>query len=157
MAIVDSADIASCSFVGANAIVMRGAKMESNAMLCASGVLQAGATIPSGEVWAGNPATKIGNLTEDEKEYVIKAAKHMVLLALEHRDAQELTWEEVYDIYDARTKYAYMTQTNQDARVKAFWVKEPPRLTDRSTRTSPYENVEGRHRPNGGWESTQGY
>lgn len=157
MAIVDSADIASCSFVGANAIVMKGAKIESNAMLCASGVLQAGATIPSGEVWAGNPATKIGTLTEDEKEYIIKAAKHMVLLALEHRDAQELTWEEIFDIYDARTKYAYMTQTNQDARVKAFYVKEPPRLTDRSTRTSPYDAVEGRHKPNGGWESTQGY
>lgn len=157
MAIIDNADIASSAFVGANAIVMKGAKMESNTMLCASGVLQAGATIPSGEVWAGNPAQKIGNLTEDEKEYIIKAAKHMVLLALEHRDAQELTWEEVYDMYDARTTYAILTEQNQDARVKAMWMKEPPRLTNRSTRTSPYENIEGRHRPSGGWESTAGY
>lgn len=157
MAIVDSADIASCAFVGANAIVMKGAKMESNTMLCASGVLQAGATIPSGEVWAGNPAQKIGSLTEDEKEYVIKAAKHMVLLALEHRDAQELTWEEQFDMYYSRTLYAFMTESNQDARVKAMFMKEPPRLTNRSTRTSPYEGVEGRNRPSGGWESTQGY
>lgn len=157
MAIVDNADIASCSFVGANAIVMKGAKMESNTMLCASGVLQAGATIPSGEVWAGNPAQKIGNLTEDEKEYIVKAAKHMVLLALEHHDSQELTWEEQYDMMYSRTLYADMTQNNQDARVKAMFMKEPPRLTTRSTRTSPYENVEGRHRPSGGWESTQGY
>ena len=153
MAVIDSADIASCSFVGANSIVNKGAKMESNTMLCAAAVLQSGATIPSGEVWAGNPATKIGNLTEEEKTYIVKAAKHMVLVNLEHHDAWEGTWEDITNVMETRAMYAASTENNLDMRIRPFYVKEPPRPNQRSTRDSPFEIREGRHRPGGGWES----
>lgn len=153
MSVIDNADIASCSFVGANAIVNKGAKMESNTMLCAAAVLQAGATIPSGEVWAGNPATKIGTLTEEEKTYIVKAAKHMVLVSLEHHDAWEGTWEDITNVMETRTMYAQSTENNFDMRIRPFYVKEPPRPNQRSTRESPFEIREGRHRPGGGWES----
>lgn len=127
MAIVESADIASCSFVGANAIVMKGASIESGAMLCAASVLQSGAVIPSGEMWAGNPAQKVADLTEKEKEDIIKAAKHSVLLAIEHHDSWELTWEEVEDQRETRELFARYAESNREVRIKAMYIKEPPR------------------------------
>ena len=148
MAIVESAEIASCSFVGAGAIVMRGAKIESGAMLCAAAVLQAGAVIPSGEIWAGNPAERIGTLTEPEKESIIKAAKHMVLLAVEHRDSWQLTWDELENQREAREALARVSEHNVEVRVKPFYIKEPPRPTRRPTNNrSPYEMLEGENRP----------
>lgn len=148
MAIVDSADIASCSFVGASAIVMRGAKMESNTMLCAAAVLQAGAVIPSGEIWAGNPAQKIGRLTDIEKDSIIKAAKHMVLLSIEHRDSWQMTWEEVENIREAREQWARYSEHNREMRIKPFYIKEPPRPNRKLPgQRSPYDKYEGENKP----------
>lgn len=148
MAIVESADIASCSFVGANAIVMKGSCIESGAMLCAASVLQSGATIPSGEMWAGNPAQKVADLTEKQKEDIVKAAKHMVLLGIEHHDSWELTWEEVENQRDAREQFAHYGENNREMRVKAMYIKEPPRPNRKPMgRKTPYEMVEGENKP----------
>lgn len=148
MAIVESADIASCSWVGANAIVMRGAKIESGAMLCAAAVLQAGATIPSGEMWAGNPAEKIGVLTEKEKNSIITAAKHQVLLGVEHHDSWQLTWEELENIREARELYAQVTEHNVEIRAKPFYIKEPPRPSRKPQQHhTSYELHEGENKP----------
>ena len=127
MAIVDSADIAACSFVGANAIVMKNAKIESQAMLCAGAVLQSGAVVPSGEVWAGNPAEKIGILSDTEKAQIVVAAKHLVLLNVEHHDSWELTWEELENIRIAREHFAQYSMRNQEVRTRPYYIKEPPR------------------------------
>lgn len=148
MAIVDSADISSCSFVGAGAIVMRGCKIESGAMLCAASVLQAGTIIPSGEMWSGNPAEKVGELTEKEREQIIKAAKHMVLLAIEHHDSWELTWEEVENQRVSREQYARYGESNRELRAKAMYMKEPPRPTRKPMgRRTPHELDEGGENP----------
>lgn len=145
MAIVESADIASCSFVGANAIVMKGARIESGAMLCAASVLQSGVIIPSGEMWAGNPAEKVGVLTEDEQDQIIKAAKHMVLLAIEHHDSWELTWEELENQREGREAYARYAERNREVRAKAMYIKEPPRPNRKpmSGRKTPQEISDG--------------
>lgn len=144
MAIVESADIASCSFVGASAIVMKGSSIESGAMLCAASVLQSGAIIPSGEMWAGNPAQKVTDLTEKEKDAIIKAAKHSVLLAIEHHDSWELTWEEIEDQRDARELFARYAEGNRELRVKAMYIKEPPRPNRKKMgRRTPHELVNG--------------
>lgn len=159
MAIVESADIASGSFVGANAIVMKGARIESGSMLCAASVLQAGAVIPSGEIWAGNPAEKIGNLNEEERAEIVKAAKHMVLLAIEHRDSWELTWEQLEDQREAREQFARYAENNRELRVKAFYIKEPPRPNRKAmSRRTPQEMVDGgEHRPPLSESTHQGY
>jgi carbonic anhydrase/acetyltransferase-like protein (isoleucine patch superfamily) len=138
MAIVESADVASCSFVGAGAIVMKNAKIESQAMLCAGAVLQAGSVVPSGEVWAGNPAEKIATLTDVEKQQIVVAAKHLVLLNVEHHDAWELTWEEIENIRITREHFAHYAMRNQETRTRPYYVKEPPRRKPK-TRTSPME------------------
>ncbi|CAD2222873.1 gamma carbonic dehydratase [Angomonas deanei] len=144
MAIVESADIASCSFVGANAIVMKGSQIESGAMLAAASVLQTGAIIPSGEMWAGNPAQKIADLTEKEKEEIIKAAKHMVLLAIEHHDSWELTWEDLEDQREGRENWARYAENNREIRGNAMYIKEPPRPNRKPPgRLTPREQMDG--------------
>lgn len=39
-------------------------------MLAAGSVVGSGETIPSGELWAGNPARKLRELKEEEKQYL---------------------------------------------------------------------------------------
>ncbi|KAH9599743.1 Hexapeptide repeat [Trypanosoma melophagium] len=159
MAIVENADIASCSFVGANAIVMKGARIESGSMLCAASVLQSDAIIPSGEMWSGNPAEKIKDLTEKEKEDIIKSAKHMVLLAIEHRDSWELTWEELEDQRVAREQFARYAENNREIRTKPMYIKEPPRPSRKAMgRKTPQEMVDGgEHKPPMAESIHQGY
>lgn len=148
MAIVESADIASCSFVGAGAVVMKNSKIESGAMLCAASVLQAGAIIPSGEMWAGNPAEKVADLTEKEKQQIITAAKHMVLLAIEHHDSWELTWEEIENQRMAREQFARYGESNRELRAKGMYMKEPPRPTRKAMgRRTPHELSHGAENP----------
>lgn len=149
IAIVESADISSCSFVDANAIMMKGARMESGSMLCAASVLQAGAIIPSGEMWAGNPAEKVADLTKKEKCDIITAAKYMVLLATEHYDSWELTWEELEDQRQVREAFARFAENSREIRVKAMYIKELPRPNRKAMgRRTPQELMDGgEHKP----------
>lgn len=39
-------------------------------MLAAGSVVEPGVTIPSGELWAGNPARKLRELKDEEKDYL---------------------------------------------------------------------------------------
>lgn len=45
-------------------------QVESGSMLAAGSVVEAGTTVPSGELWAGNPARKLRALKEDEQAYL---------------------------------------------------------------------------------------
>lgn len=127
MCVVESSDIASCSLVGASAVVMRGCTIESGSILCSASILQAGAIVPSGEIWSGNPAVCIGRVTEKQKEDIIKAAKHMVLLAIEHHDSWALTWEEIESQRIAREDLCDTLRDHHETRSKAMYIKEPPR------------------------------
>jgi carbonic anhydrase/acetyltransferase-like protein (isoleucine patch superfamily) len=39
-------------------------------MIAAGAVVEEGATVPSGELWAGNPARKLRDLKSDEQQYL---------------------------------------------------------------------------------------
>mgnify|MGYP003386328708 CR=1 FL=1 len=142
-ATVDNASVASCSMVGSGSILMKGSRIESNSLLCAASVLQAGATIPSGEIWSGNPAEKLGELSEEEKNYIIKAAKHYVLLNLEHNDAWELTWEEIDNYRIGREHWAIWAEGMFELRVRGFYTREGPKNSGRPV-TSPFEVMQGK-------------
>ena len=146
MAIVDSADIGSNSMIGASAIVMPGARVESGCMLCAAAVLRKGETVRSGEIWAGNPAQKIGELTEKEREYIIRAAKHHVLLNVEHHDSWALCWEEWEDIRLSRETWALWAEGSLELRIKPHYIREPPSIKNRANKgnTTIQEAGEGR-------------
>merc|ERR1712137_820253 len=52
--------------VGPNSIVCDGALVEKNSKVGAGSVVPPGARIPSGQLWQGNPAVYVRDLTEDE-------------------------------------------------------------------------------------------
>ena len=52
------------------ASVHRGAKVESFGVLSAGGVLGEGETVPSGQIFAGSPATYLRDLTQEEKIFI---------------------------------------------------------------------------------------
>lgn len=135
MAIIESADIASNAFIGANAVVMRGARVESNTLVCACAVVQAGAVVPSGEVWAGNPAQRVGLLEERDKKALLAAAKHQVLLAIEHRDSWEQTWEDRETERNVRESHQKHLDELIYLRRAPFFVKEGPRNSNYASYT----------------------
>jgi len=62
-----------CS-IGMGSILTEGSYMEKNSMLGAGSVLLSHDRVPSGELWAGNPAKKIRNLGDDEKLLIRRTA-----------------------------------------------------------------------------------
>lgn len=72
------------AFVGMKACLMDGAYLESGAMLAAGGLLTPGKRIPSGELWAGNPAKLLRPLSVAEKEMIPNSATHYAALATEY-------------------------------------------------------------------------
>jgi carbonic anhydrase/acetyltransferase-like protein (isoleucine patch superfamily) len=70
--------------IGRGAVISEGALVEKNAQVANGAVVGAGARVPAGQVFAGNPATYVRDLTEDEigankaacKEFHNSAAEH---------------------------------------------------------------------------------
>eukprot|EP00760_Papus_ankaliazontas_P036655 PhM_4_TR836/c0_g1_i1/m.59584 len=141
MAIVDSATIGSGSFVGGGSIVCRGATIESGSMLCAAAVLRSGAVLPAGEMWAGNPAQKVADLTDQEKDHIVRSAKHNILIGVEHHDAWSFSWEEIENHRIAREVWARWAQQTIEFRVRPFYVRGGPAAKGKAD--NPLEIREG--------------
>jgi carbonic anhydrase/acetyltransferase-like protein (isoleucine patch superfamily) len=75
------------AFIGIGARVLDGAVVRSDAMLAAGAVLTPGKALPTGELWAGNPAKLLRKLTLDEIEGIRISAARYVALAHDYRTA----------------------------------------------------------------------
>jgi len=73
------------SVVGACSVLLEGSYMEENSQLAENSVLHKNQRVPSGELWGGNPAAKIRDLTEDETQNLIEIARDHYRYALLHR------------------------------------------------------------------------
>ena len=81
MALLHDCTIQSHAFVGMKACVLDKACIESGAMLAAGGLLTGGKRIPSGELWAGNPAKLLRPLEEKDQAMILKSAQRYCDLA----------------------------------------------------------------------------
>lgn len=54
-------------FIGRGTVVMQGARIERGAHILEGSVVPPGRLIPAGQVWGGNPAVFVRNLTQDEQ------------------------------------------------------------------------------------------
>ena len=63
--------------VGDKSILLEGSMMEKNSVLEAGSVLPPGRRVPSGQVWGGNPARYVRDLTKDEKAEIAPLAATM--------------------------------------------------------------------------------
>ncbi len=71
-------------FIGMGATIIDGVVVESGAMVAASALVTPGKRIPSGQLWAGNPAKYFRNMTPEEQEFIHKSAEHYIALAKEY-------------------------------------------------------------------------
>lgn len=83
-AVVHGCTIEDYAFVGMGAIVLDGAVVKSHAMLAAGALLTNNKVVPTGEIWAGNPAKFFRKMTDKEMVYAEWSAQHYVKLAAEH-------------------------------------------------------------------------
>merc|ERR1711871_398320 len=77
-------EVQSASFIGMGSILGEGTTVESGAMVAAGAVVPAGSVVPAGEVWAGNPAKKMREMSAAEKSQVATSAQHYADLAAQY-------------------------------------------------------------------------
>ena len=85
-AMLTSCTIGNHVLIGQGAIIQEGSVVENNSIVAAGAVVLPDTLIPSGQLWAGNPAVYIRDVTEDEVENFEKQAKNYSVLAKEHSD-----------------------------------------------------------------------
>ena len=68
MALLHACEVHDDAFIGMHSTVLDGAVVESEAMVAAGAVVTPGKIVRRGELWAGNPAKKLRDLTEKDVE-----------------------------------------------------------------------------------------
>lgn len=83
-AVLTSCTIGDHCLIGQGAIVQEGSVVEKLSMIAAGAIVLPGTTIPTGQLWAGNPAKFVRVVTDAEKTEMERSAKSYALLAKEH-------------------------------------------------------------------------
>eukprot|EP00013_Stygamoeba_regulata_P016447 CAMPEP_0177677946 /NCGR_PEP_ID=MMETSP0447-20121125/28717_1 /TAXON_ID=0 /ORGANISM="Stygamoeba regulata, Strain BSH-02190019" /LENGTH=266 /DNA_ID=CAMNT_0019186857 /DNA_START=238 /DNA_END=1035 /DNA_ORIENTATION=+ len=76
------------------AVVQSGAVVETEAVVSAGSVVESDTTVPTGQLWAGNPAQFVRALTEQERASLPVAAENFYKLGREHLEQHERTNKE---------------------------------------------------------------
>jgi len=83
-AILHACTIGDLAFVGMGACLLDESVLEDGAMLAAGALLTPRKVVPSGQLWGGNPARYMRDLTEEERAFFPKSADNYVRLAREY-------------------------------------------------------------------------
>lgn len=83
-AILHACDIEDGAYIGMQACILDGARMEKEGMLAAGALLTGGKIVKTGELWAGCPAKFMRAVTEKEYEMMRRSAGHYANLAANH-------------------------------------------------------------------------
>ena len=78
-ALLTSCVVKSCVLIGQGAVIQKGSIIESYSIVAAGAVVQPGTLIPSKQLWAGNPAAYVRDLTDDEAEGLKSVSIHLLL------------------------------------------------------------------------------
>lgn len=77
------------AFIGMNTTILDFATIKSGGMLAAGAMLAPKKTLPAGEIWAGNPAKKLRDMTQDEKDFIPVSAENYRLHTHEYRERED--------------------------------------------------------------------
>ena len=77
--------------MGMGSVLSAGSYMEEGSILGAHSVLRPFQRVPHGQVWAGNPARYLRDVSEEETLGIEKGADHYYQTSLEHGDAMYLS------------------------------------------------------------------
>lgn len=84
MALIHACTIGNTAFVGMQACMMDGARLEDESMLAAGALLTPGKIVPSHELWAGRPAKFMRKLSDADIKDLKRSADHYVRLSREY-------------------------------------------------------------------------
>jgi len=84
--VIRAATIECFCLVGMGSVLCEGSYMEQNSILGANSVLKPLQRIPAAQVWVGNPAKYLRDVTEEEIIMQERAAKNYFLTASEHME-----------------------------------------------------------------------
>lgn len=73
-------------FIGAGAIIGNGCYVETGAYIAPGARVPEGTTVPSGEVWVGSPATKLRDVTPQERENIAETLDEGIKLSVVHAE-----------------------------------------------------------------------
>ena len=76
-------------FIGMGAVVLDGAVVESGAMVAAGAVVTPGKRVKAGELWGGNPARLLRQLSESDTDFFPLSAENYMALANRYRQPSE--------------------------------------------------------------------
>lgn len=93
-AILHACELQDGSFVGFGARVLDGAVVKTGGMLAAGSVLTPGRVVESGQLWAGNPARLLRELTNDERQAFRINVERYVRLARFYRTSHPARFPE---------------------------------------------------------------
>jgi carbonic anhydrase/acetyltransferase-like protein (isoleucine patch superfamily) len=83
--VIHACTLESGCFVGMGATILDGAVVESGAMVAAGATVTPGKRVPRGELWAGSPARKFRDLSEEDMAGFIRQCAHYAELAADYR------------------------------------------------------------------------
>ena len=89
-ACISSATVEDGCLIGMGAILNPGSRVEAQSLVAAGAVIGRGVTVGSGQLWGGNPAKKMRNLTAEEKERLHYQASAYVQQATKQNHVMEL-------------------------------------------------------------------
>ncbi|XP_047959000.1 gamma carbonic anhydrase 1, mitochondrial-like [Salvia hispanica] len=83
-AVLHSCTVEDEAFIGMGATLLDGVVVEKHSMVAAGALVRQNTRIPSGEIWGGNPAKFLRNLTDDEIAFISQSATNYANLAEAH-------------------------------------------------------------------------
>eukprot|EP00978_Attheya_sp_CCMP212_P012028 scaffold29814_cov48-Attheya_sp.AAC.5 len=90
LAQIHSATVGDNCLIGMGAVVMELVSIQPESFIAAGAVVPRGTTIPSGQLWVGNPARKLRDLTPEERQKLFYQADEYVKVAKGQSQVMEL-------------------------------------------------------------------
>mmetsp|Transcript_16652 Transcript_16652/g.28643 ORF Transcript_16652/g.28643 Transcript_16652/m.28643 type:complete len:386 (+) Transcript_16652:91-1248(+) len=87
---IHSASVGDESLIGMGAILKPGSVVESQSFVAAGAVVDRGTIVKGGEIWGGNPAKKLRDLTAEEKGRLRMQAEKYIDVGKSHNHVMEL-------------------------------------------------------------------
>jgi len=106
---LDSCEVGNNVYIGPGSAVCIGCVIEDGCILAAGSVLQQDVHIKAREIWAGNPAVKVGDVTQEQAEEADALISHAGELAKQNAEAMRLHFAEMPEIFD----YAWFVKSCQ--------------------------------------------
>ena len=86
-ALIHGCELCDASFIGMRAVILNNAVVKTGALVAAGALVSEKTVVPSGEIWGGMPAKKIGMLSKTMAALMRESVQHYVRLGQTHAEA----------------------------------------------------------------------